>query len=276
MANIPQPTYERDIETLVKYFRKALAEVESELLRMDITDFRRANAVTTQKQIRSILDDLDKKVVAWTQSTIPKAVENGIVQSMLALEVVNTVEDALKVLKFNRLNKTLIDLAIADTQADLLQITQNIERKTRIAVRQAMSEVMRSNMAEGVNGVRTIRKDFLAEARKLLGDSINTGIVDASNRRWKPEVYADMVTRTKLHATYREATVNDALEREALYGVISRHGALDDCRHWEGKVVKFVADAPGSYPYIGDLPRREIFHPNCRHHVSPIRNPERA
>lgn len=276
MANIPQPTYERDIETLVKYFRKALVEVESELLRMDITDFRRANAVATQKQIRAILDDLDKKVVAWTQSTIPKAVESGIVQSMLALEVVNTVEDALKVLKFNRLNKTLIDIAIADTQADLLQITQNIERKTRIAVRQAMSEAMRSNMTEGVNGVRTIRKDFLAEARRLLGDSINTGIVDARNRRWKPEIYADMVTRTKLHATYREATMNDALEREALYGVISRHGALDACRHWEGKVVKLVADAPGNYPYIGDLPRREIFHPNCRHHVSPVRNPELA
>jgi hypothetical protein len=276
MAQAPQPTYERDIATLVRYFRQSLAEIEAELMRVDLTDFRRANAVAVQRQIRQILDNLDEKTMAWVEAKIPEATEDGIVNSIMALGVTETVEEAKKVASFNQLNRTLIETAVADTQADLLQVTQNVERKTRTAIRQAMAEAMRSNITQGVNGARTIKRDFLAEARKTLGDSINTGIIDASNRRWRPEVYAEMVTRTKLHATYREATQNDAIGRGAYYGVISRHGAVDACKNWEGRIIKLTPDAPGSYPYIANLPRNEIFHPNCKHHISPVRNPERV
>ncbi|MOA45391.1 hypothetical protein D3C78_1677850 [compost metagenome] len=83
-----------------------------------------------------------------------------------------------------------------------------------------------------------------------------------------------MVTRTKLAETHREATINEAVGRNAFYAQISRHGATDACQNWEGRVVKLVRDAPGDYPFIGDLPRREIFHPRCRHVLSPARNPE--
>lgn len=72
-----------------------------------------------------------------------------------------------------------------------------------------------------------------------------------------------------------EATINEAVADEAYYGVISSHGAKDDCANWEGKIVKLVPNAPGDYPYIGDLPNREIFHPRCRHTISPIRRPDR-
>lgn len=276
MAQIPQPTYERDIATLVQYFRQALAEIEAELMRVDLTDFRRANAVAVQKQIRAILDSLDEKSLAWVDAKIPEATEDGIVNSIMALGVADTTEDARKIASFNQLNRTLIETAVADTQADLLQVTQNVERKVRTAIRQAMAESMRSNMTQGVNGAQTIKRDFLAEARKILGDSINTGIIDASNRRWRPEVYAEMVTRTKLHATYREATQNEAIGRGAYYAVISRHGAVDACKNWEGRIIKLTPDAPGNYPYIANLPRNEIFHPNCKHHISPVRNPERV
>ncbi|WP_347320035.1 phage minor capsid protein [Rossellomorea sp. RS05] len=276
MNRIPAPVYEKDVATLVRYFRRAMAEIDTELMRMDLSDFRRANALVVQAQIREILKDLDVNITAWASTTFPKAAQEGVARSIVSLGVAETFSEAMKLVKFNELNKSLIELAIADTQADLLQVTQNIDRKTRNAIRQAMADVMRVNMAQGVNGVRSIRRDFLAEARRQLGDSISTGIIDASNRRWKPTDYADMVTRTKLHTTYREAARNDAIDRGALYGVISSHGATDACRNWEGKVVKFVPDAPGPYPYIGDLPRREIFHPRCRHHVSPIRRPDLA
>ncbi|WP_347566695.1 phage minor capsid protein [Rossellomorea marisflavi] len=251
-------------------------DIDTELMRMDLSDFRRANALAVQAQIREILKDLDANITAWASTTFPKAAQESVARSIVSLGVAETFSEAMKLVKFNELNKSLIELAIADTQADLLQVTQNIDRRTRNAIRQAMADVMRENMAQGVNGVRSIRRDFLAEARRQLGDSLNTGIIDASNRRWKPTDYADMVTRTKLHTTYREAARNDAIDRGALYGVISSHGATDACRNWEGKVVKLVADAPGPYPYIGDLPRREIFHPRCRHHVSPIRRPDLA
>jgi len=84
-----------------------------------------------------------------------------------------------------------------------------------------------------------------------------------------------MLARTKMMNAQREASINEALSEGSFYGRISRHNAKDACRKWEGKIVKLVAEVPGDYPYIGDLPRNEIFHPNCRHLVTPLRDPRK-
>jgi hypothetical protein len=78
-----------------------------------------------------------------------------------------------------------------------------------------------------------------------------------------------------LAQTQRESAINDALGRNAYYGIISSHGASDLCRNWEGRIVKLTPDAEGDYPYYGALPNREIFHPRCKHVVSPVRRPDR-
>jgi hypothetical protein len=176
---------------------------------------------------------------------------------------------------FNRLNRDFIKTAVADTQDDLLQVSQNIERKVRTAIRQVTAEAMRSNLTQGINTTDSIKRDILKNLRERLGDSINTGIIDAAGRRWKPETYVEMVTQTKLAQTQRESTINDALGRNANYGIISSHGAKDLCRNWEGKIVKLTPDAPGDMPYYGSLPNREIFHPRCKHVISPVRRLDR-
>jgi len=272
---IPQPDYEYNVAQLVAYYRRALADIQRELDRLDLTDTRRAHMLAVQREIAKLLKELDKKATEWVEQNIPIAVEDGIIRTLVALELVANTDEARKVVAFNRLNRDLIATAVADTQADLLAITQNVDRKLRTAIRQAMALSVRTNMTQGINGVRTIQRDFLAEARAILGDALNTGIIDAANRRWKPTVYAEMVARTKMMRTHEEATVNEAVSRGALYGVISRHGATDACRNWEGRIVKLVAGAPGDYPYVGSLPRREIFHPNCRHQILPLRDPDR-
>ena len=75
---------------------------------------------------------------------------------------------------------------------------------------------------------------------------------------------------------HKEASINEALTEGSNYARISRHGATDACRKYEGKVIKLVADAPGDYLYIGDIPRSKIFYPNCKHLITPVRNPERV
>jgi hypothetical protein len=272
----PIPTYEHDIAVLVGYYREALQKITNELNRIDLTNFERAQLLVVQKEIADVLADLDVRTKAWVASMIPKAAEDGIIYSIMALGVAGTVADAQKIVTFNRLNREFIKTAVADTQDDLLQISQNVDRKVRTAIRQVTAEAMRSNLTQGINTTDSIKRDILRNLKERLGDSINTGVIDAAGRRWKPEVYAEMVTRTKLAQTQRESAVNDALGRNALYGVISSHGAKDACRNWEGKVVKLTPDAPGDYPYYGSLPNREIFHPNCKHVISPVRRPERV
>jgi hypothetical protein len=268
------PTYERDISILVGYYREALQKVTNELNRIDLTNFERANLLVVQKEIADVLAELDVRTSAWVASMIPKAAEDGIIYSIIALGVAETVEEARTIVVLNRLNRDFIKTAVADTQDDLLQVTQNIDRKVRTTIRQVTAEAMRANLSQGITTTDSIKRDILRDLKQKLGDSLNTGIIDAANRRWRPEVYAEMVTQTKLAQTQRESAINDALGRNAYYGVISSHGAKDLCRNWEGKIVKLTPDAPGDYPYYGALPNREIFHPNCKHVISPVRRPE--
>jgi hypothetical protein len=274
MAPTP-PTYDYDISVLIGYYREALQKIVNEMNRIDLTNFERAQLLVVQKEIADALSDLDVRTKAWVSSTIPKAAEDGIIYSIMALGVAETVEEARKIVTFNRLNRDFIKTAVADTQDDLLQVSQNIERKVRTAIRQVTAEAMRSNLTQGINTTDSIKRDILKNLRERLGDSINTGIIDAAGRRWKPETYVEMVTQTKLAQTQRESTINDALGRNANYGIISSHGAKDLCRNWEGKVVKLTPDAPGSMPYYGSLPNREIFHPRCKHVISPVRRLDR-
>ncbi|RAU96832.1 phage minor capsid protein [Paenibacillus sp. YN15] len=275
LRTIPDPTYERELSVIAAVFKRGIRDIQSELYRLDLSALSRAQANAALREIAKILASIDAKSAAWVAENIPKAATEGVARTLYALELTETYEQATKIAKFSRLNADYVKAAVADTQADLLAITRNIDSRTRKAVQQAVSDSMRANLAKGVNGRRTIQRDVLANMRQQLGTALDTGIIDAGGRRWKPEVYAETVTRTKMQRTHLEATENEALSRGVQYGIISRHGATDACRAYEGRVVKLTPDAPGSYPYVGDLKKgREIFHPLCRHQVTPVRNPE--
>lgn len=277
MREVPRPDYEYEISRLVSEYTRAMYRIAAELQRLDISDMSRANAQAALAEVVRILSELNETSVEWVTRNLPIAATDGVAAAIFVLGVAETFEEARNIAKFNRMNKAMVDAVIADTQSDLLAVTQNVERKVRAAVRHVTAESMRANMARGVNGRRTISRDILDGLRKKLGDSVNTGIVDAAGRRWKPDVYVDMVTRTKMMFAHQEATTNEAVQRGAFYGIISRHGATDACRNWEGRTVKLTPDAPGRYPYLGDLRGgRDIFHPNCKHVVSPVRKPPDA
>jgi Phage minor capsid protein 2. len=244
---IPTPSYEYEISQLVDYYRRAVNDILRELNSVDLTDFQRANALAVLADIADILSELDDNAAAWVEENIPKAALDGVAGAIMALGVAETIDEARTIAKFNRLNRELVKAVVADTQADLLAVTQNISRKVKAAVRQAVAESMRANMTRGINGRRTISADIVTDMRKRLGDAVNTGIIDAAGRRWKPEVYADMVVRTKMMQAHKEATRNEAISRGAYYGVISSHNAADACRNWEGKIVKLTPDAPGDF-----------------------------
>lgn len=270
------PNYDPQVEQIVRLYRRALADIQRELDRFDITNFKRVNLMATLKSVTDILASLNDDSAKWVEENIPLAARAGVADAMVSLGVVGTLAEAQQIVKFNRVNAELVKAAVADTQADLLAVTQNVDRKVRATVRQVVSESMRQNLAKGINGRRTMNADTLSGLRNKLGDSLNTGIIDAAGRRWKPEVYVDMVTRTKMMRMTNEASINEAVDREAYYGVISSHGAKDLCRNWEGRIVKLIDSAPGNYPYYGSLPNREIFHPNCKHTISPVRVPGRS
>lgn len=275
MLTSPGPDYSYDVEKIVRAYKKAIDEILRELERIDLTNYQRANALATLKSISQILAELDKEASALAGVLITKAASDGVIRAIMALEVAQTVAEAEKIVAFNKINKQYVAAAIADTQADLLAVSKNVDKKVRAAIRQATAEAMRNNFAKGEYTNGLIQREILASLRKTLGESVNTGIIDAAGRRWKPETYVDVMVRTKMMEAHKEATVNEAVPRGALYGIISKHGAKDACRNYEGKVVKLDRNAPGDFPYLYDLPKREIFHPYCKHVISPVRRLDR-
>lgn len=275
MRDIPEINYEHDIQRLVSLYKRGIFDIMAELNRLDLTDMQRAQILATLKNVAEILRSINEESAKWVDEVIPKVITDGVVSTIVALGVVETVEEAQKIVKFNKANKALTEAVIANTQADLLRVTTNMSDRTKYAIRQAAQLSFRTNYAKGINGRKAISVDILREMRETLGKAVDTGIIDARNNRWKPLNYVDMLVRTKTMSAHMDATINEAISRGAYYGRISKHGATDACRNYEGKIVKLVPDAPGDYPYIGDLRGgRDIFHPNCKHTVTPTRLPD--
>lgn len=276
MSHIPEPSYDYDVDELVNAYKRALEKVRNELNGMELVGMRRAIVLTTIRKIERILADLVDESDSWIEENIPKAAADGVIKTLIALEIVETVEEAIKAVKLSKISENMVAAAIADTQADVLAVTQNVERKVRSAIKKAYADSVRENMAAGINGRRTISRDALDRMRQELGKSLDSGIIDAAGRRWRPDTYVEMLTRTKMMNTYREATTISALERDVQYAIISRHGATDSCSNWEGKIIKLTAEAPGPYPTYDQLrATKEIFHPHCKHTFTPIRSARR-
>ena len=230
MREIPTPNYDYNVRQLADYYKNAMTDIRRQLERIDLLEFDRAQLTAIQADIGDILKTLDKDAAKWVDDMLPIAVTDGVAGALFAMELADTIEQAHKIVQFNRMNRDLIKTAVADTQSDLLQVTRNVDRKVRNTVRQVTAEVLRNNLTKGINGTQALTSDIVKNLRKQLGDAVDTGIVDASNRRWKPNVYAEMVVRTKMARTHTEATINEAVGREVVYGIISRHGATDACR----------------------------------------------
>lgn len=273
---VPTPSYEYDVDELVHEYKTAMLEIKSELDRQDVSSLSKANARGLLDNISERLKEIDLFAEEWIRRNMPRSVAEGVASTLVNLEVVGSLDAARKIVQFNSLNKNLVEAAIADTQDDILEVTNNVSKKVRREIRRATSEVTRENMSRGINGNKTMQRDLNRKIRKRLGSAVDTGIVDRSRRRWKPEDYVEMLTRTKMADNYREAQTNEALERSAQYGVISYAGSKDACRFHEGRIIKLDPEASGSYPTYEELrDSNQIFHPNCVHHFTVLRDPEK-
>ncbi|TYS60479.1 minor capsid protein [Sutcliffiella horikoshii] len=273
--NIKDPDYHYDATKIAEEYRKAKIAIARELARVDVTDLSKRQTKATFARILVILEALNVAAEEWVTENIPAAVYQGVASTLVVLGVAETIAEARELVKLNPINKRMVDAIIADTFSDLLTVTQNMDRKTKAIYRQVLSEAMRSNYAQGINGVKTIKAETISLLKQKLEGSANIGIIDAAGRKWRPETYVETVALEKMNQAYREATVNEAVQRGTLYGIISSHNASDGCKFHEGRIVKLVPEAPGSYPTVDELrATNQIFHVRCKHQVLPIRNPE--
>lgn len=274
MRNVPAPDFKYNVTRLVRYYKRAVQTIMNEIERGDITDLSTANSRAMLKEISDVIVELDEDSREWVRENIPEAARKGIARSLVTLGVTESLAEAEKIVRFNKLNREMVRAAVADTYQDLANVTQNMDRKTKAGLRRVFAETIREQYTQGVTGLKTIKRETLNRMYKEMDDLVNTGIIDAAGRKWRPETYVEMVAHEKMNQAYFEANTNEAIARGAYYGIISSHGATDACRYHEGRIVKLIEDAPGDYPTVDELrATNQIFHVNCRHHVNTLRDP---
>ncbi|HGO9416672.1 TPA: phage minor capsid protein [Bacillus cereus] len=259
----------------MRLYKKALKEIQKELRRTDVTRLSQANSYALMRSIQERLLELDKEAVKWIRENIPEATKQGTASALVSLGYVDTIEEAMLIAKFNQTNRLLVASAVADTQKDVLAITQNMNATIRKKVQQITLTVISEQLTLGY-GMRTIRnemRDRIKELQKELTDAADTAIIDSAGRRWKVEHYTEMLARTKLTQIHTEATRNEALGRDALYATINVNPKTwDACKYHQGRIIKLDPNAEGSYPTYEELKMSgQIFHPNCKHHIQPFR-----
>jgi hypothetical protein len=281
--DIPLPTYNRDVNELVRIYKNAILEViailESLSTRGSEKDISRAQMNTVLAQLAVLIGQVDKDAEAWVKEQIKEAFINGQVEALVTIGEAKTLDEARSMISgaaMSALVMESIDALTADTFEDLLFANNKMKQSTIKMVRAVVAEQMKAKAAAGM-GRNTSRKAIVAalnkkDIRDRFNVEGNVAIVDRAGRRWKLETYAEMVTRTKMLQAHTEGTRVEALERGVDLAIISSHNADDSCRKFEGQIISLNGHTEGFMTYDGLRRSNLIFHPNCRHKVTPIRD----
>lgn len=148
IREVPTPNFEDDITKLVSEYEKALGNIQKELDNLFLSDFQRAQFLTTQANIESIILQLNNEITAWSSTAMTKAVSEGIASTLFSLFLAESMAEARKIVQFSELNDLLIRSIVADTQTDLLNTTNNVSRKVRNAIQKGTGRVMRKTLQE--------------------------------------------------------------------------------------------------------------------------------
>ena len=228
------------------------------------TDSVHVQSMTSMlNRITSLSNTLKNSSKPKVESVITSAYESGYLNASGGTEI-----------KFTDAQQATLDKLMTDTYNDMLIATNYMSESAKRFVRVKTSQVMQLQQALR-QGNKSLAYSLARqlEAGKLGKDASTqafTGIVDKAGRRWNLKTYSEMVVRTKVQQAHIYGTAQQGHEMGYHLFIISSHNALDACSHWEGKIIS-VGESIDGYPNYEDLAAsNEIFHPNCKHHITPI------
>jgi Phage minor capsid protein 2 len=276
---IPEIRHDKDIKRIVAYYKRAYNQVFKEILRLldepDLDGIYLMQEQSLIRQIQLILKQNDEVVLPELDDLIRLAHHEGQAQAIFSLGDATTLSEATKNVSFSMLAKNSVEAIISDTFEDVLALTGRTDKKIKQTVRKVAGEIMRLNAIQQL-GYETTRKEIIS---KLLKEGFSkqikddfVGVTDSAGRRWRLDSYVNMLVKTKMQQSYIEGIITESVERGTDLGVISSHGAIDACSNFEGMVISLTGQTEGFYSYQELRRTNKIFHPHCKHTVTPLRD----
>lgn len=159
---------------------------------------------------------------------------------------------------------------------DLLFATDNTSVHLKKLVRSVFQKHLTLSGLEKTSQKELIKRIQLDLTKKGLSNMIKkdgfVGIIDKIGRKWELSVYVKMVVKTKMAQAYHEGLKDKAHETGKDLAMISKRGAKDSCRYFEGVIISMTGLTNGFMTYDQCKATGLIFHPNCRHNCYPIRD----
>lgn len=280
MRTIPAIRYKKDAKRLAGFYRQAHSEVIRELmfhLENDSGDRYIQQEASLARQLQSILDDADERILPEVERMITESHHQGQARTLLALGDAKTLQEATKGITFSLFARESVNRMVEDTFEDVLSITNRTSNKIKKIVRDTSGEILRINAIQQI-GYDTSRQQITERLLKEgFSKRINKdfkGITDSAGRRWRLDSYVNMLTHSKMSQAYMEGVRTESIERGTDLGLISTHGATDACSKYEGMVISLTGATDGYLNYDDLRASNEIFHPNCQHTVTPLRDIE--
>lgn len=248
-------------QQMIAAYEKAYAEIVGRLrVAQETSNFVKVSKqAQLLKQIAAILDEFNESAGQYLKAAL---MELAAMQTRLAVEDLDRQLKRAEKWHLNY-NAAYVEKVFNDTFSHVAGQTKRMQADLKALLREQAQEVFRRAAVEGISR---------AKAYRLLRDEIITArpdfrFVDKAGRRWDNRKYFEMLTRTVMAQTANDCYVNTLANEGHDLVRVSKQGARDACRNWEGKVLS-ISGATAGYPTLAEAKStNEIFHPRCRHTV---------
>lgn len=268
-SQIPQGVVASDgaVKLFNTILSSAYTDIYTELSTGDYSDKKRRQAILDQ--IAEIQAELDKNLQSWTQTTVPAFYEQGLFEAVSGLN-----EKGVEIrtdTNFARFHREAIEVLANDTYQNIAQGMASIEREATKLVSMGAKQSLVEEIAKGRIKGET-RKEITKNIQEVLKKDGIKSLVDRGGNEWDLKRYGEMLARTKLTQAHNSGITNKMVENGNDLVVVSNHfGSCALCSPYEGKILS-VSGRNGGYPSLSDAERGGLFHPNCRHIITPYTN----
>lgn len=273
----PRPDIDKHVNRIKHKFGRT-AQALRELLRgVDIDSLTLVEQRKIIREANEIINALNDEIPDDVDEAVRDIYEHGRARALIAFGFFAELEEARRFLRSrkstdSRAHRAFLASNIEVMTSDLLKATQNVQAQVKTTVRRVSAEALRESYRRQEGVESTAR-----ELRKQLEKAGDIAIIDRIGRRWSLDFYAETVAATKLVQAHREATLVESENHGAGYLIVSRHGdPCPKCSPWQGRILRIHHGIEGNQPTLDEARAFGLFHPNCKHNVTPVRRLDRV
>ena len=277
------PVSRRTAEALARSVADTFAEGQTKMLEAlarrvgaDIhqphwAELKAAQLGAYEVQMRALIADLQREAATGVHTALTDAYSRGGLAAVADLKQLGTVG----VHPVEPLAQMRAVEALAQATTGYLEATgTRILTSTLEAYRKAVAageEARALATTKGVMGVLTGTQTRIQATQGVLDDFAQsgvTGFIDAAQRAWSLDSYAEMAVRAGTMNAAVEGHLDTLQENDQDLVIVSEDGApCPECEPYEGEVLSISGDSEG-YETVDDAEAAGLMHPGCLHQLS--------